>query len=196
MLYHSNMNKLLNVLKIIILILLALIIFICVEKHFENKTFREHRLAERPATIAELDVYSMQEYCGKNAQKVFAALKAGDSKKLEKLMIVSEGLDTVMEFADWSEADFENAFSMGSGSLTPEPDEGGDMDVSERVFVTAGGTKYVFFIETITTEYGSKNGGVSAIGVTTFSHFDEDGWGWNGEKVKESALAGTLFWQR
>ena len=101
-----------------------------------------------------------------------------------------------MEFADWSKADFKNAESLGAGSLTAAPDESGRMDVSERFFVEAGDKKYVLFIETLTSRWGRKNEGVTAVGVTTYKHFDDTGFAWNGKKDDSSALAGELWWNK
>ena len=111
-------------------------------------------------------------------------------------MISSDGIESVVNFADWKQADFDNAVSMGSGSLSGEPDADGRLDESERFFVYVGSNRYVFFIETQTSEYGRKNDGISAIGVTTFSHFDATDYAWNGEKDDQSVLAGQLFWQK
>jgi hypothetical protein len=163
----------------------------------EQQEAEEEKEAEEAAKKSgELDKFSMQKYCHDNAMAVFKALKAGDAKKLRKLMVDPKDIETVMDFADWSTAEFEEAVSMGSGSLTAEPDKDGKMDESERFFVNAGGSRYVFFIETLTSSYGRKNDGVSAIGVTTFDHFDATDYVWNGELDDYSALAGELFWNQ
>jgi hypothetical protein len=99
-----------------------------------------------------------------------------------------------MEFADWKKADFENAVSMGAGSLTTAPDENGKMDISERFFVDIGDTRYLLFVETSTSRWGRANDGVSAVAVTTLEHFDELDWDWNGEPDDSSVLAGKLLW--
>ena len=140
------------------------------------------------------DFYSMQEFCGKNASEVMSALKSGKTEKIEEMMANPEGLSDVVAFADWKKADFKNAVSMGAGSLTAKPDEKGRIDISERFFVEIGEEKYVMFIETLTSRYGLQNDGVSAIGVTTYEHFDDLDYAWNGEKDDNSALAGELFW--
>jgi len=54
----------------------------------------------------------------------------------------------------------------------------------------------VLFIETLTSRWGMNNEGVSAVGVTTFSHFDGVDYNWSGEKDDQSALAGELFWDK
>lgn len=156
------------------------------------------RMAEKRANekFTELDYYSMNSYCEKNAAAVFKALKMEDSAKLSALLINTNGLDRVMAFADWKKADFDKAISMGSGSLSPEPDNKGRIDVSERFFVDVGDSRYMFFIETLTSRWGRENEGVSAIAVTTFEHFDATDYEWNGERDDESELAGELFWER
>lgn len=168
------------------------------EQQEKEQQEQEEQAEEEAAkqNTGEPDKYSMQEFCHDNAMAVFSALKAGDTEKLKKLMINSDNIEAVMGFADWSKAKFDEAVSMGSGSLTPEPDKDGRWDESERFFVYADGTRYVFFIETLTSDYGRTNDGVSAIGVTTFSHFDAMDYTWNGEAVENSALAGELFWNK
>ena len=182
--------------RIILLILIMFLIFTETAIVTASKV-KEKRIAAAqsgPDTIAGLDIKSMHEYSMKNSEKVFEALGSGNSKKLKKLMTDSSDLDTVMDFADWSTADFGNAVSMGSGSMSASPDEDGRMDVGERFFVDAGDSKYVFYIETMTSKNGRNNDGVSAIGVTTYEHFDAGNYEWNGEKDDQSALAGELYW--
>ena len=116
--------------------------------------------------------------------------------KVEKLMIDPAGVDALMNFADWKNADFENATSMGAGSLTPAPDENGKMDISERFIVNVGDVKYVLFVETLTSRWGMNNDGVSAAAATTFGHFDGTDYAWNGEGDDQSVLAGSLWWNR
>ncbi|MBQ9272170.1 MAG: hypothetical protein IJ227_00415 [Mogibacterium sp.] len=142
------------------------------------------------------DFNSMQEYSAENTQAVMEALKSGKAGKLEKLMITGEGAEDVIAFAEWDKADFENAVSLGAGSLSAAPDENGRMDISERIFVNIGDVRYVLFIETVTSRWGMNNDGVSAVGVTTFSHFDGVDYNWCGEKDDQSALAGELFWDK
>ena len=202
------MKKSDNGLKIFALIVLVIALFAGVTVWTSSETYRKNWAAhtEQPeqeeeeqteeSEFKELDTYTMQEFCKQNADAVFTALKDGDEAQLESLMIDADGAASVMEYADWTDADFGKAISMGSGSLTVNPDEEGRMDVSERFFVTTGGTKYVFFIETRCSKMGRVNDGVSAIGVTTFSHFDAVDYTWNGEKDDTSVLAGSLFWKR
>ena len=196
------MKKEHNGIKILVFVVLIIALFLGVTIWTSSETYRKLVAEQAPETTVEepvyteLDSYSMQEFCKENAEAIFAVLQSGSREELEALMIDASGADSVMEFADWSNADFDNAISMGSGSLTVDPDEEGRMDVSERFFVTTGGTKYVFFIETRCSRMGRANDGVSAIGVTTFSHFDAVDYTWNGEKDDSSVLAGELFWTR
>lgn len=187
------MRKAINGFKIIVFLALVIALFVGVTIYDADKTYSERKANE---TITTVDTYSMNNYCRENAEAVMQALKKGKKADLETLMISSKGIKNVMRYADWSKADFKNAVSMGSGSLTKEPDEHGCMDVSERFFVKVGDTKYVFFIETRTSRLGRDNDGVSAIGVTTFSHFDATDYAWNGENDSSSALAGSLFWNK
>lgn len=147
-------------------------------------------------TFSEIDYNSMSRFNDRNVKAVLQALRREDSGKLSSLLTNSNGLDRVTAFADWKKADFDNAISMGSGSLSAKPDSKGRIDVSERLFVDVGDRRYVFFIETLTSRWGRKNEGVSAVAVTTFDHFDATDYEWNGERDDESELAGELFWER
>lgn len=187
------MRKILNGFKIIVFVVLILALFVGVTKYNANKTYDERKASEKLTTI---DTYSMNNYCKANCDAVMNALKKCDREALAALMINPDGVDSVMEFADWGKADFENAVSMGSGSLTKEPDENGRQDVSERFFVKIGKTKYMLFVETVTSRLGRDNDGVSAVAVTTFSHFDATDYAWNGEDDGESAVAGQLYWSK
>ena len=189
------MNEIKGKTKLIIFIILLALIFACTAALTARRTISSGR-AEAKKEITTLDKYSMSEYSTKNTEAVFSALKAGDEAALKKLLIDANGAEDVMKFADWPSADFEKAVSMGSGSLTAEPDKKGRMDESERFFVDIGDSRYVFFIETLTEDYGRVNKGVSAIGVTTYSHFNATDYEWNGEKDDESVLAGELFWNK
>ena len=193
--YRCIMNEIKGKTKLIIFIIILALIFACTAALTARKIISAGR-AEAKKEVTSLDKYSMSEYSSKNSEAVFAALKSGDEAALKKLLIDAKGAEDVMGFADWSSADFEKAVSMGSGSLTAKPDKKGRMDESERFFVDTGDSRYVFFIETLTADYGRVNKGVSAIGVTTFSHFDATDYEWNGEKDDESALAGELFWNK
>lgn len=187
------MKKAFNGLKIIVFVALVLALFIGVTKSTANKTYNERKASEKITTI---DTYSMNNYCKDNTEAVMDALKHGDKDKLADLMIDPDGVDSVMDFADWTEADFKNAVSMGSGSLTKKPGKDGRQDVSERFFVNVGSSKYMLFIETICSRLGRDNDGVSAVAVTTFSHFDATDYAWNGENDGSSALAGELYWNK
>lgn len=145
---------------------------------------------------AEVDFYSMQKTCSKNAREVFKALQSGKTARLEKLLIDPEGAGDVMEFADWSKADFENAVSLGAGSLTETPDADGNIDVSEKFFVKAGDDRYVIFVETLASRLGRGNAGVSAVSVITYEDFDAAYFVWNGEEDKGGVTAGKLWWNR
>ena len=172
-----------------------------------------------------IDYYSMSEFSRENSESVMTALKSGDTDYLLDLFVVindtgsagndgaddaddsgeayvpitlgelKAGVREILEFAEWQEADFENAVSMGSGSLMTQPDADGRMDVSERFFVDVDGSTYVLFVETVASKWGRENEGVSAIGVMTYSNFDNIEYAWLGEKTDYSALAGKLFWE-
>ncbi|MBQ0041372.1 MAG: hypothetical protein KBS56_05020 [Clostridiales bacterium] len=187
------MKKAVGGIKIIVFVALVLVLFVGVTVKTANKTYNERVAAE---SFDTLDSYKMQEYCHENAEAVMDALKSGKADKLEALMVKATGVDSVIDFANWKDADFKNAVSMGSGSLTVNPDKKGRMDVSERFFVDVGSKKYMLFIETQTSRWGRTNDGVSAVGVTTFAHFDATDYAWNGEDDGESALAGKLLWKR
>lgn len=187
------MKKLVGGIKIIVFIALTIVLFVSVTINSANETYDKRAANEEITTV---DTYSMNNHCKDNAAAVMDALKNSNTDTLESIMLNSKGIDSVVDFADWSKADFDNAVSMGSGSLTKAPDKNGKQDVSERFFVKVGDTKYVFFIETVCSRLGRDNDGVSAIAVTSFSHFDAGDYAWNGEKDGSSALAGELFWNK
>ena len=175
---------------LIAILLLMLLVFIIVAVMASKSTYNKKVASEK---ITEPDFYSMTEYCKDNSNAVMKALKSGKTEKLEALMSNPKGADEVMGFADWSKAEFDNAVSLGAGSLSTAPDKKGMMDIGERFIVTAGEKKYVLYIETLTSRHGMNNEGVSAVGVTTYEHFDDLDYGWNGEKDDSSALAGASF---
>ena len=111
-----------------------------------------------------------EKYSETNSAAVMKALASGDSKKLESLLIDPEGAAALMEYADWKNADFDKAVSMGSGSLSDGPDKQGMMDISERFFVDIGDVRYLLFIESSTSRWGRENDGVSAVAATTLEH--------------------------
>lgn len=182
-----------DLLLLLIALLILAITFTAIYFSNKNSVYKE-RLAEEELTT--LDFYSMQEYSSDNSAAVMDALKTGNTKKLEMLMIDPAGVDALMSFANWKNADFGNATSMGAGSLTPAPDENGKMDISERFIVNVGDVKYVLFVETLTSRWGMNNDGVSAVSATTFGHFDGTDYAWNGEGDDQSALAGSLWWNK
>ena len=139
------------------------------------------------------DFYSMAEFSNGNCKAVMKALKSGSADKLGALMTDSKGTETVIGFADWSKADFDNAVSLGAGSLSAAPDKKGMMDVSERFIVPVEDEKYVLYIETLTSRHGMNNEGVKVVAATTYEHFDQLDYGWNGETDDSSAVAGESF---
>lgn len=184
-------NKVLKTERIIALVLLMVALLLLAAIISSSKAYKDRRAAENLGTV---DMYNLHEFSEENSKAVMKALSSGNADKLAKLMTDSEGVGAVMEFADWKSADFENAVSMGSGTLDEGPDEKGRMEVSERFFVDVGDTRYVLFIETATSRWGRQNDGVSAVGVTTFKHFDDTDYAWNGEPDDSSVLAGKLLW--
>ena len=187
------MKKGLGFIKFIIYIIIVSALFVALCTNTAKKTFSELKAGE---SFDEVDYYSMQEFSDQNVQLVFSSLKSGKIDDIKGKMNNSEGLDDVAAFANWSEADFDEAVGIGAGSLSPKPDADGRMDMSERFFVNAGDAKYVFFIESVSSRWGRTDDGISSIGVTTYEHFDGAlEWGWCGEKDDSSALAGELFWE-
>ena len=170
-------------------LLLMLLVFVIVAAVTARSAYNKKVASEK---ITEPDFYSMAAYSKNNSEAVMKALKSGSTDKLGQLMIDSKGAEDVIAFAEWKNADFDNAVSLGAGSLTAAPDKKGVMDINERFIVTVGETKYVLFVETLTSRHGMNNEGVSAVGVTTYEHFDELAYAWNGEKDDNSALAGEL----
>ena len=180
--------------KLIIFAAAAAVLFVAVTTVVAITTFKSLKKTEN---FSEIDYYSVQKFSDKNVQAVMDALKSGKAEALAAKMKAAEskeGVEKVMEYADWTNADFENAVGMGAGSLSPSPDSNGYIDISERFFVNVGDTKYVLFVETVASRWGRNNEGVSAVAVTGFKHFDELGYAWNGKPDDESATAGTLFW--
>ena len=180
--------------KFIIFLAALAVLFVVITVRTSSKTFQELKAAEK---LTEIDYHSMQEYSDENASLVMAALKSGKADKLKVLLTASgssDGVEALMELADWKNADFENAIGMGAGSLSPGPDSNGRIDMSERFFVDVDGNRYVLLIETVTSRLGRNNEGVSAVSATTYNHFDNLGYAWNGKKDDETVVAGKLFW--
>lgn len=188
MMSKNRSNKILICSLLILALIFALAAMISSKKAYKEKLASEQ--------LTELDFNSMQAFSTENAAVVMDALKSGNKEKLGKLMSDTGGIDEVMNFAKWKKADFKNAVSLGAGSLTAAPDGAGKMDISERFLVDTGDTKYVLFIETLTSRWGRDNDGISAIGVTTYAHFEEKEYDWNGEPDDQSVLAGELWWNK
>ena len=185
-----RMNKKTNS-RLLITVLIVLAVVFTLVTILTARSAYQKRLAEEKLT--ELDFYSMQKYCGENAEELMEALESGSKEKLEELMPGAPGADELLAFTDWSKADFKNARSMGAGSLSDAPDENGRMDISERFIVEAGDTKYILFVETVTSRWGRNNEGISAAAATTYEHFEETGYEWNGTADDQSVLAGKSF---
>ena len=170
--------------------LLMVAVFAFVTIKMAGATY-EKKVAEEK--ISEPDFYAMTEYSAENSKAVMRALKSGSAEKLGALMTDSKGAEDVIGFADWSKADFDNAVSLGAGSFSTAPDKNGRMDISERFVVPVGDQKYVLYIETLTSRHGMNNEGVSMVGATTYEHFDELYYAWNGDADDKSAAAGKSF---
>lgn len=155
---------------------------------YKNNVANEH--------FDEFDFYSMQDISEANSKAVFDALKKQDAEALKALMTNSENLDSVLDYADWSELDYKKAVSYGAGSLSPSADKTGRVDVNEKFYIKMDGREYVLFIESLTSRWGRQNEGVSAIAVTSFDNYDSMYSTWNGEQGEYSVLAGELFWQK
>lgn len=168
-------------------VLLVLAVFAFVAYKTATATYNKSVADE---TITEPDFYSMTEFSAENSGEVMKALKSGNAGKLEELMIDPTGVEDVMGFANWGDADLDNVISLGAGSLSEAPDKNGKMDVSERFIVPVGDQKYVLFIETLTSRHGMRNEGVTAVAATTNEHFEETYRDWLGQKDDRSVLAG------
>ena len=173
-----------------IFLLFLAVLFVCAFGFAGVKTY-DSRIANE--SFDQVDFHSMADFSAKNSKKVIKALKSGNMTKLTRLVGDEAGAEEVMRFADWREANFDKALYYGAGSLSAGADKNGRTDIAERIVVQAGDTKYMLYIETLTSRWGRKNEGVSAVGVTTYAHYNELDSVWNGEKDDESALAGTLF---
>ena len=170
----------------LIMALIFVLVAVVTMRSAYNKKVAEEKLAEP-------DFYSMAAFSNENSGAVMKALKSGKAEKLEALMIDSKGAEGVVNFTDWSKADFDNAVSLGAGSLSAAPDKKGMMDVSERFIVPVEDEKYVLYIETLTSRHGMNNEGVKVVAATTYEHFDQLDYGWNGETDDSSAVAGESF---
>lgn len=187
---ESKMKKKKSTQILIVALLMTLLIFVIVTIVTAVHTYNKKVASEN---ISEPDFYTMAEYSKTNSDAVMKALKTGKADKLAGIMSNPKGAEDVVGFADWSAADFDNAVSLGAGSFSTAPDKKGMMDISERFIVPVGEAKYVLYIETLTSRHGMTNDGVSSVGVTTYEHFNELGYAWNGEKDDNSASAGESF---
>lgn len=178
-------------LRLFALLLLALFIFAAVKIAVETYRYKVSK-----ESFDQTDFYKMQEFSTKNSEKIMKALKSGKPEKLSKLIAGEPDVSEVMDFADWKNADYDNAVSWGAGSLSPAADENGLIDIDEKYVIDAGDSKYVLYIETTTSRWGRKNEGVNAVAVCTYAYYDGLDETWNGEKSDLTALAGTLFRDR
>jgi hypothetical protein len=170
--------------------LLMVLVFAIVTIKTASATYNKKVAEEK---ITEPDFYAMSEYCADNSQAVMKALKAESAEKLKSLMIDSKGIEDVLGFASWSDADLANVISLGAGSFSTAPDKDGKIDISERFVIPVGDQKYVLYVETLTSRHGMNNEGVSVIAATTYDHFDQLDYGWNGAADDSSAVAGKSF---
>ena len=180
--------------KILIGALIILALIFVLAALIGSKTAYNKKVASEQLT--EVDFNSMQAFSAENSAAVMDALKSGSKGKLEELLPNAEGIDELMGFAKWNKANFRKAVSLGAGSLTTAPDGSGKMDVSEMFLVDIGDTKYVLFIETLTSRLGRNNEGVTAVGATTYEHFEEIDRNWSGVPDEQSVLAGKLWWNK
>jgi hypothetical protein len=175
---------------LLIAFLLMLAVFVTAAFMMAKSTYNKKVAGEK---ITEPDFYSMADYSEENSKAVMRALKSGSAEKLGALMTDPKGAEDVVSFAEWDKADFDNAVSLGAGSLSTAPDKNGKMDINERFIITVGEQKYVLYVETVTSRHGMNNEGVSMVGVTTYEHFSELYYRWNGEADEGSAVAGKSF---
>ena len=175
---------------LIVLMLLVALVFAAVTLLTARNTYNKKVANE---TITEPDFYSMTEFSNENSKAVMKALKSESTEKLGSLMIDPKGAEDVIGFAAWKDADIDNAVSLGAGSFSAAPDKKGMMDICERFIVPVGEQKYVLYIETLTSRHGMNNDGVKVVAATTYEHFDQLDYGWNGEKDDSSAVAGETF---
>ena len=182
---RKKSNQILLVLALTMALAFVVVMIITARSTYNKKVAEEK--------ITEPDFYAMTEFSKENSDAVLKALKSGSAEKLGNLMIDPKGAENVIGFAGWGDADLENAVSMGAGSFSDAPDEKGMMDISERFIVPVGEQKYVLYIETLTSRHGMKNEGVKVVGATTYEHFDQLDYAWNGEQDDSSAVAGESF---
>ena len=160
---------------------------------FGSTAVRTYNKKVAGENLGQIDFYKMQEYSAENSESVMSMLKSGNTEKFSKLLDDEEGAEEVMGYADWRSADFENAVSLGAGSLSTEADPKGMIEIGEKFIVKTDDTKYVIYIETLTSRWGRKNEGVDAVGVTSYTHYEDLDANWSGDKDEETALGGKLF---
>ena len=177
---------------LIILMLLTALVFVIVAIMSAKSTYNKKVAEEK---ITEPDFYAMTEFSSQNSKAVMKALKSGSAEKLGSLIIDPKGAEDVIAFANWGDADMDNAVSLGAGSFSAAPDKKGMIDICERFVVPAGEQKYVLYIETLTSRHGMNNEGVKVVAATTYEHFEQLDSGWNGENDDSSAVAGETFVQ-
>lgn len=175
---------------LIAFLILMAVLFVII---FAWSSVRTYRKSIENENLGDMDFYSMQKYSSENSASVMEMLKSGNMKDFSKLLGDEEGAESVMSYADWRSADFDSAVSFGAGSLSKEADKRGRIEIAEKFVVKAGKTKYVLYIETLTSRWGRKNEGVKAVGVTTYDHYEDLDANWNGEKDEDTALGGRLF---
>ena len=175
---------------LLIAFLLMVLVFAIVTIKTASSTYNKKVAEEK---ITEPDFYAMSEFSADNSQAVIKALKAESAEKLKSLMIDSKGIEDVLGFASWSDADIADVISLGAGSLSTAPDKNGKIDINERFIIPIGDQKYVLYVETLTSRHGMNNEGVSVIAATTYEHFDQLGYNWNGAADDGSAVAGKAF---
>ena len=175
---------------LIILMLLTALVFVIVAIMSAKSTYNKKVAEEK---ITEPDFYAMTEFSSQNSKAVMKALKSGSAEKLGSLMIDPKGAEDVIAFASWGDADMDNAVSLGAGSFSAAPDKKGMIDICERFVVPAGEQKYVLYIETLTSRHGMNNEGVKVVAATTYEHFDQLYYAWNGNADESSAVAGESF---
>ena len=175
---------------LLIALLLMVAAFAIAAFKMAHITYDKHVADEK---ITEPDFYAMTEFSNENSKAVMKALKTGSAEKLGAVMIDPKGAEAVIALTDWTKADFDNAVSLGAGSLSSAPDNNGMMDIAERFIIPVGDKSYVLYIETLTSRHGMKNEGIKVVGATTYEHFDELGYFWNGDADDSSAIAGESF---
>lgn len=175
---------------LLIAVLLMALVFTIVTVRTATVTYNNKVAKE---TVTEPDFYAMANFSSENSKAVMKALKSGSADKLGSLMVDPKGVEVVIGFAAWKEADLDNAVSLGAGSFSTAPDKKGMMDISERFVVPVGEQKYVLYIETLTSRHGMKNEGVKVLAATTYENFEQLGFEWNGDKDNSSAVAGESF---